>query len=99
MGILCKLSCLEQVSGFILRVHTEMLYFKPLHTLLGVYVNKLKDRGNFSLAELIWKGLVGNLALERRNLNNCLFLNSSRYIRLLVFLQLSGDKPNSQTEI
>ena len=80
------------------RVHTEMLYFKPLQTLLGVpYVNKLKDRRNLSLAELIWKGLVGNLTLERRNVNHCLLL--SRYIRLLVFLQLSGDKPNSsQTE-
>ena len=67
--------------------------------LCKAHVNKLKDRRNFSLAELIWKGLVSNLALERRNVNNCLFFNSSRYIRLLVFLQLSGDKPNSQTEI
>ena len=28
-------SCLKQVSGFILRVHTEILYFKTLQTLLG----------------------------------------------------------------
>ena len=47
------------------------------------------------LAELIWNCLVGNLTLERRNANHCLFLSSSRYIRLLVFLQLSGDKSNS----
>ena len=48
MGILCKLSCLEQVSGLILLVHTEMLYFKPLQTLLGVpYVNKLKIEETF----------------------------------------------------
>ena len=67
--------------------------------LCKAHVNKLKDRRNFSLAELIWKGLVGNLALERRNVNNCLFLNGSRYIRLRVFLQSSGDKPNLQTEI
>ena len=32
---MCKLSCLEQVSGLILRVHTETLYFKTLQTLLG----------------------------------------------------------------
>ena len=59
MEILCKLSCLEQVSGLILRVHTEILYFKTLQTLLGAYVNKSKDRRNFSLAGLIWKGMVG----------------------------------------
>ena len=27
--------------------------------LCKAHVNKLKDRRNFSLAELIWKGLVG----------------------------------------
>ena len=31
----CKFSCLELVSGLILRVHTEILYFKTLQTLLG----------------------------------------------------------------
>ena len=31
----CKFSCLEQVSGLILRVHTEILYLKTLQTLLG----------------------------------------------------------------
>ena len=31
----CKFSCLEQVSGLILREHTEILHFKTLQTLLG----------------------------------------------------------------
>ena len=31
----CRLCCLEQVIGFILRVHTEILNFKSLLTLLG----------------------------------------------------------------
>ena len=35
MGILCKLRCLELVSGLILLGHTEILYFKTLQTLLG----------------------------------------------------------------
>ena len=67
MGILCKLSCLEQVSGLILRVHAEILYFKTLQTLLGAcHVNKLKDRGDFRVAELIWKGMVGNFSIGKK---------------------------------
>ena len=44
----------------------KILYFKTLQTLLGVIVNKLKDRRNFSLAELIWKGTVGNFSIRKK---------------------------------
>ena len=29
-------------------------------------MNKLKDRRNFSLAELIWKGMVGNFNIGKK---------------------------------
>ena len=34
--------------------------------LCKAHVNKLRDRRNFSLAELIWKGMVGNFSIGKK---------------------------------
>ena len=57
----------SRLSGLILRVHTEILYFKTLQTLLGVCQQiKTSKKLFISVAELIWKGMVGNFSIGKK---------------------------------
>ena len=46
---------------YFLRVHTEILYLKTLQTLLGA-CEQIKRSKKLFIAELIWKGMVGNFS-------------------------------------
>ena len=75
LGETCKLSCFEPISGLILRLHSEILYFVPLQSKFSRRMNKLKDRRNFSfVGDLIWKGMLWLLQ------HDCSFSCSQRNI-------------------